>query len=378
MFISIDGGTTWINKQTLPATTQGLHYNIDLTAELAGQTQAMVEFKFQANWGYYWQIDNVSLGDPLCEIRDGGVVAGYVFDANEDEVKLLDAKVETALAADTTTASVDPAGNGLYWFFQPTATETEEVEFTISKSKYVTATETEEVEQDVINHLDFELGAGHLVADPTAVEVTMDLGEEDRTETLVLENDGSATATWSMTEKAGGFTPMKVSIPAFTGTLPQSDVPTSMFRDPNAKSTGKRGLVLNSNAAIFGITEVVPAFGIDLDGDILYSWENVGAPAAYELVGTPGGSATSLFAGDFMSGDFDTLYVVSYDNNKLFAVDTSDASATEIGTTTPHPDIPSVGWLVPDVMYGMASIVTPVQNCIPSIWIMQPPNLLAT
>ena len=352
---STDGGTTWTTKLTLPATTQGLHYTVQLP-ELAGQAQAMVEFKFQASWGYYWQIDNVSLGDPTCEIKDGGVVTGYVFDANEDEVKLLDAKVETALASDTTTASVDPAGNGLYWFFQPTTATTEEIEFTISKSKYVTVIEDEDVEQDEINHIDFELGAGHLVADPTAVEVSMELGEADRTETLFLENDGSAAATWSMAEKAGGFTPMKVSIPAFTGTLPESNVPTSMFRDPNAKSTGKPGLVLNSNAEKFGITEIVEAYGIDLGNDSLYRWENVGAPAAYQLVGTPGGAATSLFAGDFMGGDFDTLYVVSYDNNKLFAVDTSDASITEIGTTTPASGT-TFGGLAggADVMYGMAS-----------------------
>ena len=46
-------------------------------------------------------------------------------------------------------------------------------------------------------------------------------------------------------------------------------------------------------------------------------------------------AGTEFFAGDFINGDFSTLYVVDYGDNGLYAVDTTTAATTLIGTTSP-------------------------------------------
>ena len=331
---SIDGGTTWTDKLTLPSVTQTFHYTINLD-ELAGKSQAMVEFKFQTDYGWLWQIDNVNIGDPSCQIKNGGVVAGYVYDANEAGVKLLDAKVETTEASDTTTASVDAAGNGLYWFFQPTTATTEDVEFTISKSKYVTTVEVEEVEQSALNHIDFELGAGHLVADPPAVEVTMGLSEADRTETLTLENDGSAVATWSMTEKAGGFTPMKVSIPAFEGEIQQNDELVSSFAVDHSPAEVSNGKFEASNSTPIILDGGSEAFGLQLyPTKQLQHFPDITVPGTWNNLGT---ISTSYYAGDFLKDDYSKIYAIS-DTDVFVTIDTATGAITTIKTLTPPGD----------------------------------------
>lgn len=353
---STDGGANWSLKFSLPELTQMMHYTIDLTSELAGESQAMIEFYFEGDWSYYWQVDNVSVGDPTCMIVPGGAVAGYVYDANETDVKLMDAKVETALNSQVTAPFADEAGNGLYWFFEAFEGATEDVDFTISKNQYETKNESHTLYEDVVTQVDFELGAGHIVPDPLELEITMALGQEDETQTLTLENDGSGAASFTISEKDLGFVPLAINIPAFTGEIEKSDVEQSIFRDPNAAATlGK--FSLNSLAGDYGITVAPPAFGIDLLNDNLYRWDDLSIPGASTLVGTPGAGATALFAGDFMGGDFDTLYAVSYDNNNLYAIDTATAVATLIGTTNPPAGSTFSGLTgAGDVMYGMATI----------------------
>jgi subtilisin family serine protease len=354
VYYSTDGGATWEWKYMIPEMTQAMHVTLDLTDELAGESQARIEFLFEGDWAYYWEIDNVSVGDPTCLIRPGGAVAGYVYDANEDDTKLMGAKVETAVNSAVTATFADEAGSGLYWFFEAFEDETEQIEFTVSKNLYETKTEDHELLQDALTHVDFEIGAGHIIANPVELEMTMELGDPDETQILKLENDGSGAASFTISEKDLGFDPLRISIPAFTGELEKSDVLQSIYRDPNASATlGK--FSLNSNAETFGIKQAPPAFGVDLLNDSLYHWDDLSIPGAATLVGTPTSGATALFAGDFLGGDFDTLYAVSYDNNGLYAIDTATAAATLIGTT--NPPTGTFGGLtgVGDVMYGVTT-----------------------
>ena len=355
---SIDGGNTWATKLSVSGDGHDLkahHYIIDLSDELIGESQAMIEFKFQASWGYYWQIDNVSLGDPTCKIRNGGAVTGYVFNVNENNVKLIDAKVETASSSDTTTARADEVGNGLYWFFQDTTENPEDVEFAVSKLPFETTVETETVEQSVINHFDFELGYGHLAAIPETFEVNMNLGEADRTETLVLENDGKADITWSIREKNVGFTPQKVNIPAFTGEIEVADE-IDMGPKPQTEISTGSGLRLSSEAENFGIASLVPAYGVDIvdKNNDLYKWTDVTAVGTSELIGIS--TATQIFAGDFLGSDFNTMYVASYTNNNLYSIETADASTTLIGPINP-PEGTHISGLTgtDELMYAVAS-----------------------
>ena len=306
-----------------------------------------------------WYVDDVKItvSEPYeisvpCGTIDGGIVAGYVFDANFPTEKLIGATVATATTSALTIANAeDPDHAGLYYMFQAVESDPEDVEFTVSLPKYETKVETRAIAQDVVNHEDFELGAGMLSADPTEIERTIWLHDDPEFTALTLINDGAGGANFTLREEDQGFQPY--SIPAFTGKMTESMAPASILRDPNAAAT-VGGLELNALSGRYGITAAPPAYGIDLLSDQLYFWPDASVPGTSTLVGTP--AATSLFAGDFMGSDFSTLYAVSYDNNNLYAIDTATGVATLIGTTTPPSGATFSGLAGgPGVMYGMAT-----------------------
>ena len=118
--------------------------------------------------GYYSEsngscFDNNVVDNLGCEIVSGGVVAGYVTDADQRNARLMDARVESDMSFGSTTASLDPAGNGLFWFFQPTATSQENVSFTVIKTIYEPTIETRTVKKDLINRHDFQLSTGGII-----------------------------------------------------------------------------------------------------------------------------------------------------------------------------------------------------------------------
>ncbi len=305
-----------------------------------------------------WYIDDVkvSVSEPYdiavpCGTIPGGIVAGYVFDANFPTEKLIGANVATETTSALTIENAeDPDHGGLYYMFQAVESDPQDVEFTVSLSKYETKVETRSIAQDVVNHEDFELGAGILSADPTEIERTIWLHDDPEFTTLTFINEGTGGGNFTLREEDKGFQPY--SIPAFTGKVTQGSGPASIGRDPNAaEKVG--GLELNALSNRYGITAAPPAYGIDLFTDQLYLWPDASVPGTSTLVGTP--AATSLFAGDFMGSDFSTLYAVSYDNNNLYAIDTATGVATMIGTTTPPTGTFSGLAGGPGVMYGIAT-----------------------
>ena len=306
-----------------------------------------------------WYIDDVavSVSEPYdiavpCGTIPGGIVAGYVFDANFPTEKLIGANIATETTSALTIENAeDPDHTGLYYMFQAVESDPQDVEFTISLPKYETKVETRSIAQDVVNHEDFELGAGMLSADPTELVRTIWLHDDPEFTTLTLINDGAGGANFTLREEDQGFQPY--SIPAFTGKITQGSAPASIGRDPNAAAT-VGSLELNALSNHYGITAAPPAYGIDLFTDRLYLWPDASVPGTSTLVGTP--AATSLFAGDFMGSDFSILYAVSYDNNNLYAIDTATGVATLIGTTTPPSGATFSGLAGgPGVMYGMAT-----------------------
>ena len=158
-----NNGVSWRTIQNMPKQTEQKHYSLDLTSALAGKSNVIVEFRVLGKTAGYWQIDNIMIGDLSCEIVSGGVVAGYVTDADNGNARLMDALVESNKGFATTSASLDPAGNGLYWFFQPTAASQENVSFTVSKTGYGPSIETRTVKKDLINRNDFQLSTGGII-----------------------------------------------------------------------------------------------------------------------------------------------------------------------------------------------------------------------
>jgi N-acetylneuraminic acid mutarotase len=206
--LSIDGGATWTNvwRRTSDARGPDLE-QVDIPAA-ANQANVKVRFHFyDATWAWWWEVDNVVVGAaPSCGPIPGGLVVGNVTDTitgaaiNGATITSDDALADTATSAPTPT---DPGlDDGFYTLF---STLTGSHPFTATKTDYGADTETVNVVADDVVRQDFALGAGHLVVDPTSLEVTVPMGgTADRT--LTISNDGTAAADFEIGERNLGST----------------------------------------------------------------------------------------------------------------------------------------------------------------------------
>jgi subtilisin family serine protease len=359
-----DGGVTWqdisgkIGDQTTWAEKS---YQLDPTYAVS-DFQFRFHFHSDTSVNYPgWYIDNVGISvseafdiAAPCVVIPGGVVAGYVMDDN-DGSPIVGADVYSdVVATQTFFIPEDPASEGLFWVFHPTTTDPEEVVFTASKNLFGADIETVSVAQDEINQQDFYLGTGQLAFDPTSMEVTMTMGDPAHTETLTISNLGTSEAMFELVEKDEGFELPTVMIPAFEGKLPEDSRPVSMGRAPEA-ANGSR-LQASGDNPFAGLLAGEPAFAVDAyPGENLVYFPDTTAPSTWNIVGSLAG--TEFFAGDFVGGDFSTLYVVNSTGNTLYGVNTTTAATTMIGTATP-PAGQSFSGLTgtPDgTMYGLTT-----------------------
>jgi len=205
--ISTDGGGIWTTIWTISEDFSG-HVILDVSADAAGQSQVMVEFRYIGSWGWYWEVDDVFLGTATCTPVSGGVVAGFVYDQNTSEPIIGADVVSPDVATQTFELIDDPVNAGLFWVFQPTTVDPEDVEFTASMVNYSDDIQTVIVAQDDVTQQDFYLGTGHLLFDPTSFEVTMAMEDALHDETLTISNDGSGAADFELFEKDGGYQPL--------------------------------------------------------------------------------------------------------------------------------------------------------------------------
>jgi len=336
--VTRDGGTTWTDVSgKIGDVSPWSPKSIQLDPTYAvSNFQFRFYFRSDSSVNYAgWYIDDVavSVAEEVvvaapCVVVPGGVVAGYVFDDNTEEVLVGAGVVSPTAETMTFELEGDPDNAGIYWVFQPTTDDPEDVVFTASMDKYMDDTQTVSVAADAITQQDFYLGAGWLEFDPESLEVTMMMGDAPLTETLTISNLGDADAIIEISEKDEGYLP-PLHIPAFTGTLPEDTRPVSMGPAPDAKP-----MPLSAAGALRNLLAGEPATAIDIyPGENLVHIPDTTVPGYWDIVGSVGG--TQFFAGDFTGGDFSTLYVADYGNNNLYAVDTATAVYTLIGPTTP-------------------------------------------
>ncbi len=358
-----DGGVTWdIVWQKFGNITEWTPKSLQLDSSYAvSNFQFRFHFHSDGSVNYPgWYIDDVSVSvaEPFviaapCVVIPGGAVAGYVTDEMTDE-PIIGADVYSDRAATQSFVLEDDPGNaGIYWLFQPTETDPQDVLFTASKALYADETATVSVVQDAVTQQDFALGTGELTFDPTEFEFNMMMGDEPATETLTIGNNGTSEATFELVEKDQGFTPL--NIPAFTGELPKSNQTLSLGPAPKTTSGP---IVRSTKNDLGGILSTAPAYAMDVyPGENLVYIPDTTVPGTWEVVGSITGM--SFFAGDFVGGDFDTIYAANYDNNGLYAVDAADGTATLIGTMTPPGGTMNGLSGTPDgTMYGIAGDCT--------------------
>lgn len=364
--ISINGGAfvdMWSHTGgTITQPWTDLAY--DITSAVGGNIQLRWTLTSDSSVNYAGlYVDKVEIGygedliieppEATCSVIPGGVVAGYVYDDNDNSLIVGADVYSDVVATQTFFIPEDPASEGLFWVFHPTMTDPEDVDFTASKALYGSDIATVSIYQDAINQQDFYLGTGELEFDPESLEVTMLMGAAPVTETLTISNGGTSDAMFEIVEKDDGFElPM---IPAFKGELPEDTRPVSIGLAPDA---GKASALTASEDNPFkGLLAGEPAFAIDLTTDSLKYIPDTTIPGTWNDIGA---TMTSLFAGDFLAGDFTTLYAISYDNNNLYTVDVATGTATLVGTSTPPGGQSWTGLSgTPDgTLYGLTTDIT--------------------
>jgi len=203
--LSIDGGVTWTTLVHNVNAARGPRFDQFPIPQAAGQPAVQVRWRYVGTFGWWWEVDNVFIGQRGCAPIPGGLVLGRVTDANTGNglngatVTSDDKPTETATTMPTPD---DPVlGDGFYWMF---SSITGNHPFTASMSRYTSQTKTANVLADFARQIDFALAAGQIVVNPVSVTKTVKMGES-ATAIVNVRNTGGAPATVNLGERDNGF-----------------------------------------------------------------------------------------------------------------------------------------------------------------------------
>ena len=212
--LSVNGGATWTQlwiHQTDSVRGPNLQ-TIDLS-QWAGQPSVQVRFRYQSYATWWWQVDDVSLGERSCSPTPGGLVLGEVTDKNTGS-GLTGASVTSSALATSTVATPDDAalGEGFYWTFAKPGSYALHA---TQPGGYQPVAATVQVADNAVTSTDFALPAGRIAVTPADLTASVDLGGH-RTQTVKVTNTGSAPATVALHDVPGG-----VAAPASRGPATQ-------------------------------------------------------------------------------------------------------------------------------------------------------------
>ncbi len=250
--VSNDGGATWSNVWHKVMSYSG-SVSLDISARAANQANVRVRFHYyNASWDYWWEVDNVVIGTPLCSTLPGGLVGGYVKDANTTTA-LNGASVNSSLGSAVSAATPADAalGDGFYLVFASTGTQN----LTASMAGgYQPVTAGVAVTTNGAVQHDFNLPAGLLAFSPASVNKTMD-ASLTVTETVNLNNTGGIAASFSLSVASG---------------LPAIPVVTGPFADATRRVSPKQ---LDALTAL-SVRDYTPPEAADwVGGGVLRTWQ---------------------------------------------------------------------------------------------------------
>lgn len=317
--VSIAGGE-W---QTVLNQVEGVtadHQSIDISALAAGESDVRVRFHYyNARYDMWWQVDNVRIGAPDCIKRDGAVLTGFVTDANT-AIGLSGATVSSAQAGVVTAAAHDQ--DGYYFLFQPFNLPSQQVTFIAAAHAYNSLNQTLDLAQSSITRHDFALPAGLLGVMPPTLAYTLELGQQT-TDSLQLENSGSAALNWQIYELDGKYMPLHI---------PQMTRPINAVKNiPSfdvAVPAQAPALQLGGEVYPLAVRLSAPAFGIDLRFDRLVTFMT-DAPDVFTTIANE--KTGNIYAGDFLGSDFSQLYVLDDKDSILRRMDIATGVTTQIG-----------------------------------------------
>ena len=205
--LSIDGGATWTTVVHQTTEVRGPRQDVVPLPAAAGQAEVQVRFHYyDAEFAWWWEVDDVYVGNRTCDPIQGGLVVGNVFDGdsttgiNDATVTSVDQPAESTKTVGT--PDDDALADGFYWLF---SSLTGSHAFKAEASQYTAATTQVDVDRDDATRANFHLASGHLTVTPTSLAATARLGGIPKSKSFVVTNDGEAPVNVEFGEKRGGF-----------------------------------------------------------------------------------------------------------------------------------------------------------------------------
>jgi len=213
--VSVNGGTTWTNVwRRSGANDRGPKTaRVDISALAAGQANVRIRFHYyNAKYEWWWEVDDIFVGNAVCELPAGGLIVGEVFDANTGGAVAATVINDAGYRSTATVASA-PGDGAFYTLFAPAGTRT----LTATASGYAPALVTTTVTAGAAVARDIYLDAGLLAVAPDALALTL-AADATATRVITLGNSGGYTADFAVEEVNAPFTPAVVTGP-FAGSV---------------------------------------------------------------------------------------------------------------------------------------------------------------
>ena len=171
--VTTDGGATWTSVWQVTGNVPGPGTQTADMSFAGGHANVQVRFHYDAFFGFWWQVDDVTVGPFSCPLQPGGLVVGNVTDANTGLG--LNGAVVTHLAdgGTATTVAAPGQGDGFYSLF---AAGSGPQDFEAAAQLHTSSTQSAGVVADGVVRLDFSLAAGLLDAAPRPLSVVVSPG----------------------------------------------------------------------------------------------------------------------------------------------------------------------------------------------------------
>ncbi|HWM74372.1 MAG TPA: S8 family serine peptidase [Nocardioides sp.] len=201
--VSVDGGETWSNVwrdfdgQAGPDTIR-----LSVPAA-AGEDDVRMRFHYlRASDDWWWQVDNVFLGERNCVPADGGLVVGHTR-STVTRKPLVGVEVKSARSPLTATSVGTPddaaTPDGLYWLFAPAAGRHQ---LTATLAGHTDARAQVQVADGQTVRHDLGLESGRLEPVPHSLTVEIQAGKVAQRR-LTLANTGDASLRYDLEEVPG-------------------------------------------------------------------------------------------------------------------------------------------------------------------------------
>lgn len=251
--LSTDGGGTWSTVWDRSGADARMQHVALTLPSAVGHAAVQVRFHYTGTWAWWWEVDNVFLGDLGCSQVSGGLVAGVVSLGQAATtvvgatVTSLDNPSEHATSAATPD---DPAvPDGFYWMFSSLLGQHRFQAVAPGPSQQ---TKNVTVKENATTKALFTLPASNVVTSPAAISRTVNVNGHAQA-TLTLRNTGTAAAhvtlavapavTWlslnhlTVTVPAGGQTAVTVRFDAATADVTGSGTYTTSITVTGATNT---------------------------------------------------------------------------------------------------------------------------------------------